>query len=373
MTTPDNSSNRLITLAIHTYEKATILKSILETEGIEVALQNVNLVQPVVSSGVRVRIHERDLAKALRIIESSDLDPSRDGAPSRATAKVMVPVDFSEHSDKACEVAFQYAASTAAEVLVLHSFITPTISLSFQVSFEDLSEEEAGMDIEEAANRQLARYADGLRSRISDGQLPPVKFSTTLVDDVPEDAINSTARTENPTLIVMGTRGGGNRDREIMGSVTGEVLDSCRYPVLTVPANFPLDFVKNRSGHLLFFCNCGQSDLLALDLLYSLFPHAAFDVTLVNIPSKKQSLPPDIVGRGLIDYCRQHMSRFNFTLRNLNINDIEVEFQAIEREKHIDLVAIPNKKRNIFSRLFNPGLAHRMLFHADLPLLMLPV
>ena len=48
--------DRLVTLAIHTYEKAVILKSILETEGIEVYIQNVNQIQPVVSAGVRVRI-----------------------------------------------------------------------------------------------------------------------------------------------------------------------------------------------------------------------------------------------------------------------------------------------------------------------------
>lgn len=160
MTKPDNN-DRLITLAIHTYEKATILKSILETEGIGAVLQNVNLVQPVVSSGVRVRIHERDLPKALRIIENSDLDPDRDGLPQKATAKVLVPVDFSEHSDKACDIAFRYAASAGAEVLVLHSFITPTLSWSFQfnpsVDIEDIPEEEAELDIEEASARQLAR------------------------------------------------------------------------------------------------------------------------------------------------------------------------------------------------------------------------
>ena len=50
------SEDRLITVAIYTYEKAQIIKGILENEGIPVAIQNVNLIQPVVSSGVRIRI-----------------------------------------------------------------------------------------------------------------------------------------------------------------------------------------------------------------------------------------------------------------------------------------------------------------------------
>ena len=41
------SEDRLITVAIYTYEKAQIIKGILENEGIPVAIQNVNLIQPV--------------------------------------------------------------------------------------------------------------------------------------------------------------------------------------------------------------------------------------------------------------------------------------------------------------------------------------
>ena len=64
---------RLITVAIHTYDRAIELKNLLEKEGIEVLLQNVNLEHPTVSSGVRVRIHENDLPLALRIIEHREI------------------------------------------------------------------------------------------------------------------------------------------------------------------------------------------------------------------------------------------------------------------------------------------------------------
>ena len=43
---------KLITLAIHTFEKAQMLKMILESEGIEVYIHNVNQIQPVISAGI---------------------------------------------------------------------------------------------------------------------------------------------------------------------------------------------------------------------------------------------------------------------------------------------------------------------------------
>lgn len=39
---------RLITLAIHTYDRAMEVKQLLENEGIQTTLQNVNLEQPEV-------------------------------------------------------------------------------------------------------------------------------------------------------------------------------------------------------------------------------------------------------------------------------------------------------------------------------------
>ena len=44
-------NDKLITVAIHTYAKALILKTMLENEGIQVVINNVNLIQPVVSAG----------------------------------------------------------------------------------------------------------------------------------------------------------------------------------------------------------------------------------------------------------------------------------------------------------------------------------
>ena len=63
--------DKLVTLAIHSYDRAIILKSMLESEDIEAFIQNVNILIPQSSEGVRVRIKESDLSKALKIVEAS--------------------------------------------------------------------------------------------------------------------------------------------------------------------------------------------------------------------------------------------------------------------------------------------------------------
>ena len=67
-----STEEKLVTVAIHTYEKAHILKSILELEGIPSVIHGINLIDPVIPGNVRVRINESDLPRALQIIESVD-------------------------------------------------------------------------------------------------------------------------------------------------------------------------------------------------------------------------------------------------------------------------------------------------------------
>ena len=41
------------------------------------------------------------------------------------------------------------------------------------------------------------------------------------------------------------------------------------------------------------------------------------------------------------------------------------------KSNHIDIITLTSYKRNIFSRLFNPGIARKMIFHSDTPLLVI--
>ena len=122
--------SRLITVAIHTFDRAQALKSVLESEGVETVLQNVNLSQPVVSSGVRVRIRETDLPLALRIIENIDIFTN--GSPADSEGKqpiILVPVDFSAYSALACDIAFHIATEHRASICILNTYILSLIHI----------------------------------------------------------------------------------------------------------------------------------------------------------------------------------------------------------------------------------------------------
>ena len=52
-------------------------------------------------------------------------------------------------------------------------------------------------------------------------------------------------------------------------------------------------------------------------------------------------------------------------------NDFLNSLENYIKTNQIDIITLTSYKRNIFSRLFNPGIARKMIFHSDTPLLVI--
>lgn len=374
--------DRLITIAIHTYEKALILKSLLESENIKVTLQNVNLLQPVVSSGVRVRIKESDLPLVLRIIESSDLLCPGKGdttvsASSESDPVVMVPVDESPAPQAAISLAFKVAAAHKARIVLLHAYLIPPVGINNPLNdaltfSSEIAQNRETSDMETMAHTLMSHVSDDIRQRIKEGTLPPVRFTSRIEEGVPEEVIRQVARELNPLIIVMGTRSSSQKQREMLGSVTAEVIDTCRHTVLTVPDDTPA-LSPDVTPSTLFFGNMDQTDLLALDQMHRLLGSSPLDVTIVNVISRKSAKSSAESMNALLKYCAEHFPSFNCKPAEINQSSVATEINALLKQYRVDFISIPNKRRNAFTRIFNPSLAHKLLYDANLPMIVIPV
>lgn len=368
---------RQITIAIHTFPYALRLKHTLEEAGIEVALQNVNLEHPIVSPGVRVRIHEHDLAKALRIIEVPGSLIMDDDAMFNPVAQVLVPTDLSENSVKACRMALSIAAAHDTGVYLFHSFITPSLlsppPLSDELDFdrtEQLAADELTDRNEEAA---MHRFGERINNEIAQGKMPSALIEMKVTEGIPEEAIAMTAKEIGPLLIVMGTRAAEKKEREVIGSVTAEVLDTVRYPVLSLPENSELE-TPDDVKRIVYFATPDQQDIVAIDTMSRLMPlNKDTKVTIVNMPSRRFPTADTSALESLLTYCTDHYPRLDFSLVELPADDFAESLRKLVERHPADLFCIPNRRRGILSRIFNPTLAHRMLFKADMPILSIPV
>lgn len=356
------------------------MRAILESEGIAVTLNNVNLERPSVSSGIRVRISETDLPMALRIIENHEIfiTPQPETAPSISNY-ILVPVDFSQYSILVIKIAAEVALNHKATLVLLNSFIDPYVGgegvqLTDSLTY-DILDADTRQQIENASKKQMKELGDEIRSAMKSGAIPAVKFSTEVLEGVPEDIIAAYSKDNPPLLTIMGTRNSDKKEKEMVGSVAAEVLDSCRYPTMSIPESVCKESHLNFSS-ILFFCNADQEDILAMDTFIRLFPDIKSHITIAVIPSRRRWIVRERQqsASALTDYFRNSYPDFHFDSFSVETNnDINKLSNAANLQK-FDLIVVPNKKRrNILSRIFSPSLVHQIVFNNDVTMLVIPV
>jgi len=75
----------------------------------------------------------------------------------------------------------------------------------------------------------------------------------------------------------------------------------------------------------------------------------------------------------LVKYFESHYNNINFNSVILAHRSFRNDIETLIENHKIKLLVVPNKKKNIFARLFNPSIAHKMLFERDIPMLVLPI
>lgn len=362
--------SKLITFAIHSYEKAMNVKNIFEKQGIRVVVEKIVQRQPLSFLCAKVRIHENDLPRALNIIEGGIVKIEDDSDQKI----VLIPVDFSEYSKNACKVGFRFAEQYGMSVVILHSYLRQTysnvMSLSELLKMEKNLSESKKITFS-ATQQKMSELKEGISSLIEKGELPKVKFRCEVLEGVPENVILDYAKANNPAIIVMGTRGIHRKEQDMIGSVTAEVLDSTKHLLFIVPEHISTTDVSILSN-IVFYTNLEEADLSSMDIFMQRLDVTKTNVTLMHIENKKEAMVKEKLD-AILDYCKTHYEGVNFTVKSLKGDGYMAELEEFLNTNKTDVIVIPNKRRNMFSRIFNPSLAHRMLFQRDIPMLVVPI
>ena len=109
-----------------------------------------------------------------------------------------------------------------------------------------------------------------------------------------------------------------------------------------------------------------------MDSFLRLFKYSPSDIDVVPVNDKAGTKIYEQVKR-VVNYFESHYKGTNFHSVILSHRSFREDVQSLINNHNIKLLVVPNKKKNIFARLFNPGMAHRLLFERDVPMLVLPI
>ncbi len=364
---------KIITIARFPNNRALLLQSRLQAEGIDCFLSHQNLLQPAISTGVEIKVRETDTDKALRIIEQYKQERGVQKEKSikklKNVRRILVPVDYSNASKKAVKFAVEIADMIKAEVKLLHVFYNPAIDVvpfdtshAYQINLSNYLHE-----IEQTARKQMASLVCETRNMASMSK-HKVKVSFSLMNGLAQDEILSMSDKYKPGLIVMGSRGMGNQSGGLIGSVTAKIVSKSEIPVIAIPENskpIPVKQLKN----VLYATDFDNYDQVALSKLLNLLHpfNATLHIVHISVGSKKSwdKMKMD----SLRKFIKEEYENFPIKSKILVGDNVINGLETYMRDNTIDVIALTNHSRGILQSFFAPSVTKMIMHRISRPLL----
>ncbi|WP_353123966.1 universal stress protein [Dysgonomonas capnocytophagoides] len=367
--------DKIITLAIHTKEKAFKLKEVLESRNIPVYLEELSQNDYVgdTAKGYAVKIKESQISKALTIIEENKLFSYNDMQTLKmddGRKRILVAVDFSTYSMKACQTAFSIAKELDAKVKILHVY--NNIYFPTQIPFADALKNDGDVSILDKSRKQMLDLCVEIDKNIEAGKFPSVNYSYSLREGIVEEEIESFIEEYKPMLLVLGKRGTNDNRTNILGSVTADIIEMTDIPVLAIPENFSFEGAKD-VRHIAFFTNIHRRDIYSFDYLVNhLLPYKGLKITLVHIITDARNgkwSESDLLK--LQESFTQKYSDMNISYKLINETDFVQGIKDFIETEKVDIVAVNTQRRSLWGRMFLPSNSRKILASLNVVLLTL--
>jgi len=138
--------------------------------------------------------------------------------------RLLVPVDFTETSDRALGYAIELARKFEASITLMHAYQIPVYGFPEGAY---IAAADVATQLSTAAQQRLDMLVKGNKTA-------GIEITAILRDGVPWEEIGTVASEVHADLIVIGTHGRRGLARALLGSVAENVIRTSRLPVLVI-------------------------------------------------------------------------------------------------------------------------------------------
>ena len=270
---------------------------------------------------------------------------------------ILVPFSFSEYSFQAGRIAFYWAEKMNASLLFLHITTQKDTSL-------------LELEIDNIKTQYI--------KEIEENNLPDISFEFHLKQGVIEDIIKQYDKKLHPILVIMGTRDKKQKQTDLIGSVTAEVMEQIKTPVLAIPNEIflkPLERIKN----IAIATSLGKNYLLNYDKGMQFFKQYTGNIHLLHVIETdeienkeaydiKQQKMQDLLNKARLAYPNATISaKF---IEPTQSRARELNFYA--ETYQTDLIVVKKSNRMwLLNKLLFASTAQNLVFHAETALLVI--
>ncbi|MFU8811398.1 MAG: universal stress protein [Balneolaceae bacterium] len=268
---------------------------------------------------------------------------------------LLVPIDFSEHSDRALQFAVDIAKQTGADITLLHAIEPP---YNTAITIEGLTQ-----SLEKKAKEELSAIRDRVIKELPEDR----SVFVDVTHGLPVPAIRDAALECKADMIVMGSRGETGLKKILFGSIASFVSSKSEIPVLLIPGKTSL----SKLNHLLFTTDFRKADIDNYQRVLQLANELDATTELFHVATD-DSFETTLRERGFVGLIREHTDDTDATITVRHGEHILAEIARYISQRNDTIIVMNRYKKSILQTLFDKNVTDEMAGYASSPLLILP-
>ncbi|MBW6459022.1 MAG: universal stress protein [Bacteroidales bacterium] len=282
--------------------------------------------------------------------------------------KILVPVDFSNHTATSIRYARNIARVTGSEIILFHSFFDQIYFSNggFSTGFESgmMLTDQIIRDFYRQKEEGLQKLADELITGSGEKGDAGIKVSTKTESGDPEVQIMQTIGQVNPDLIVMGSGGMGKKSL-LSGSIARKIMNNAETPVIAVPELNVMPTI----GHVAYMTNFDNGDIMAIRRIQSVLAGFPLNIHCLHLCQQGENEEAAIQLQKLAGSKELKKMKSPVSFQLLDAEDMRVALKNFIASNHISLIAFIPHKRNVIKNLLYQGLTKEDLFLTQTPVM----
>ena len=264
----------------------------------------------------------------------------------------LVPVDFSDNSLQALDVALALASPRVDRITVIH-VIETHYDFATQVA---LFTEQQRKEGRKRGKELLAKHA---HTQVS------VRFK--LEEGNPAIQISQLASKQKVNLIVMGTQGASGITKSLIGTVAVSVVREAPCPVLVIPATA----AKTNLNQFVLGLEFAEHELPTLDWMAKQVKKWKVKLQVIHVkPSEKQEFKQVLMELGIKQYLSKKYPSMKAEFLTLT-GEKPAEALSTYMKSHPGILVMSHAHQGFWEELFTKSKSIQMAFQTQIPLLIL--
>ncbi len=282
---------------------------------------------------------------------------------------ILVLTDFSIRAEHATFYALKLAQKVKANLLLCNVFdIADTRPESAIAPWPAGNFE----NFEENSNNNMAeltcRLNIQLKNRTAVGEFMPEIKHCSRPGPLSEAIIEMTSR-HHIQMAVISTHSADGLSTFLLGDHANEIIENAQCPVLIVPYQLPFSGFKK----IAFATDLTHSGADILHSLYGLSKYFDSEILITHVTAERSASTEerDIIN-GFFDSRPADVNYPKMYYRAIRNKSIAAGLSLLAEQSDIDLLVLVHRKRNLFQKLFEGSVTHKLADHLSKPMLVFP-